>query len=205
MRKVLATAGLIFLSLANVSAKRTHKHTPRCGQQRSVNHDAQVAQNQAIDRLGLTRIRDEKELRSLVRSGELVPVFPATTLAIDYRLPLNRRYLRPWTEHLLTELSAAFTSRFGQPLILTSAVRTMQVQRRLLRWNRNAAPIHGDAMSSHLTGATFDLSRRLMSAEQNEWMRAALLAYTVQGRVIYLEETVQPCYHVFVMPPKELP
>jgi len=60
-------------------------------------------------------------------------------------------------------------------------------------------------MSSHLTGATFDLSRRLMSAEQNEWMRAALLAYTVQGRVIYLEETVQPCYHVFVMPPKELP
>ena len=147
----------------------------------------------------------EKQLKVLVLEGSLVPILSSSSLAIDSRLPLNRRYLRPWALQMLLCMSLDFTTRFGQPLTLTSAVRTMQTQRRLLRWNRNAAPIHGDTSSSHLTGATFDISRKNMTPAENEWMRAALLAYTVQGRVIYLEETVQPCYHVFVMPPKELP
>ena len=205
MRKALVTAGLIFLSLANVSARRTLKHTPKCSHELSGNHAAQVAQNREIDKLGLTRIRDEKELRSLIRTQELAFVGSTASLALDPRLPLNRRYVRPWTKQLLTELSTAYTTRFGQRLVLTSAVRTVETQRRLLRWNHNAAPIHGETSSSHLTGATFDLSRKGLSQEENEWMRTALLAYTIQGRVIYLEETVQPCYHVFVMPPKELP
>lgn len=192
---------LCLLSVPGNSLSRGSKKHRR----QSPNHDAQIAQNQAIDRLGLTRIKNEKELISLVRSGKLVSLAVTPSLGIDPRLPLNRRYLRPWSKQLLMDLSTAFTIRFGQPLTLTSAVRTMQVQRRLLRWNRNAAPIHGETSSSHLTGATFDLSRKGLSQEQNEWMRAALLAYTIQGRVIYLEETVQPCFHIFTMPPKELP
>ncbi len=203
MRKVLVTAGLTLCFLANVSA-RTHRHSTH-GSGPSGNHDAQIAQNRESDKLGLTRIKNEKELISLVRSGKLVPLVSTPSLGIDPRLPLNRRYLRPWTLQLLTELSAGYATRFGRTLVLTSAVRTVQVQRTLTHWNRNAAPVHGETASSHLTGATFDVSRKGMTQEQNEWMRAALLAYTVQGRVIYLEETVQPCFHIFTMPPKELP
>src|ERR1035438_8594844 len=135
MRKALATAGLIICFLANASAHPRHKHTPKPTHELSGNTAAQIAQNRESDRLGLQRIRDEKELISLVRSGKLVPLAVTPSLGIDPRLPLNRRYLRPWSKQLLMDLSTAFTIRFGQPLTLTSAVRTMQVQRRLLRWN----------------------------------------------------------------------
>jgi hypothetical protein len=198
MGKVLLTFGLILCTLTLRLGECYPRHKPRPGP--NSNHGAQIAQNREIDRLGLTRIKNEKELRTLVLNGSLVPILSSSSLAIDPRLPLNRRYVRPWTKQFLTELSTAYTTRFGRPLTLTSAVRTVRIQSRLLHINHNAAPAHGEEASAHLTGAAVDISRKGMTPEQDRWMESALLEYTVENRVIYLEEHVQPCYHVMVLP-----
>ena len=105
---------------------------------------------------------------------------------------------------MLRELSYQYLMKFGQPLELTSAVRTVQVQRRLLHWNKNAAPIHGETASSHMTGATVDISRRRMTPFQSRWMELLLTEYAVQNRIVFLEEKVQPCFHIFVIPQEPL-
>lgn len=127
-------------------------------------------------------------------------VTESTALSINPRLPLGRRYVRPWVLPFLTTLSEAYYEQFHQPLILTSAVRTVKVQRSLRHWNRNAAPAHGDVASSHLAGSTIDLSRR-MTKEQNQWMEQVLMNdYVVWNRAIVMEENGQQCWHIMIKP-----
>jgi hypothetical protein len=181
------------------AARRHPKHLP------SPNHDAQIAQNRIADQLDLQRIQNNKELLALVRSGALVRIVPSEVLQVDPKLPQNRSYCRPWALHFIQSIAQQYSDAFGKPLMITSAVRTVRTQTRLLRINHNAAPAHGEEASSHLTGATIDIARKGMTREQNQWMNNTLLAYTVWYRVIFIEERVQSCYHIFVLPGRELP
>jgi hypothetical protein len=160
---------------------------------------SQLAQNAEIERLRLARIKNDSELREFVQAGILVPV-QATGTVINPRLPQNRRYVLPWVNEVLGEIGAGYERQFNRPLIVTSAVRTEKVQRRLLHWNRNAAPVHGELASSHLTGATVDIARGRMSLAETRWMETTLMDYAVRNRVIVLEENGQRCFHIFVMP-----
>src|ERR1019366_10219400 len=110
---------------------------------------ALLAQNAAIDALGLHRYRDDADIQAAVKRGELVSIDTATH---DFRLPVNRRYPRPAANDFLSILSIDFAVRFGHTFVVTSAVRTIQTQRGLRRWNRNAAPAQGPLSSSHLAG-----------------------------------------------------
>ena len=89
------------------------------------------------------------------------------TLRIDPRLDPSRRFCRPWTLDFVNDLSQAYYNRFHQQIQVNSAVRTVKVQKKLRRHNRNAAPADGDTASSHLAGVTVDLQRRGMSKEQS--------------------------------------
>jgi hypothetical protein len=191
---------------ANASAKshRKHRHHGVDTRVFTPTRESQLAQNVAIEEMGLERIRDDKQLRALVQQNMLVPV-QAAHVAIDKRLPKDRRYARPWVNTFLTEVAEAYYAEFSKSLILTSAVRTERVQRRLLRWNRNAAPVHGEVASSHLTGATIDISRGRMSKAENCFMEALLMDYARRNRVIVLEENGQRCFHIFTMPERALP
>jgi len=98
-------------------------------------------QNEMADRDGLTRVRDDADLLDLRREKKLVPLPESAALTVDYRLPEDRRYSRPWTASFLSVLAHDFYASFHSPLQVDSAVRTVAVQRRLVRTNGNAAPV----------------------------------------------------------------
>ena len=167
-------------------------------------HMSQVRQNEAIDRLGLHRYKNDKELRAAVKSGDLWSVPAGPWLSVSPRLPSNRRYVRPWVAGFLLIMGHNYRERFGSTLQVNSAVRTMQVQRSLLRWNHNAAPVHGDVASSHMAGATVDLQRSGLTLRQLFWIQDYLRR--AGDRVIVIEELKEgSCFHIFINPPVEAP
>jgi hypothetical protein len=160
--------------------------------------DSLLRQNAEIDRLDLPRIQNEAELEQLVASGDLVPIVASESLKIEPSLDVNRRYCRPWTRDFLNDISNAYYEEFHNQIQVNSAVRTVQVQKKLRRHNRNAAPYAGDTASSHLAGITVDLQRRGMTPAQIKWMEAYLLPLRDNGLIEPEEERRHWCFHIAV-------
>jgi len=161
-------------------------------------HESLLRQNEEIDRLDLPRIQDDDELDALKASGALVQIRTGQTLRIDPRLDPSRRYCRPWTRDFVEDLSDAFYQRFHEQIQLNSAVRTVKVQKKLRRHNRNAAPADGDTASSHLAGLTVDLQRRGMTREQVHFVERYLFYLNALDLVEPEEERRQWVFHVMV-------
>jgi hypothetical protein len=161
-------------------------------------HESLLLQNAEINRLDLPRIQDDDELEALKTSGALLPIRASDTLRFDPRLDPSRRYSRPWTRDFTEDMSLAYFHRFHQQIQVNSAVRTVKVQKKLRRHNRNAAPADGDTASSHLAGVTVDLQRRGMSKEQVRWMEHYLFYMKALGLVEPEEERHQWVFHIMV-------
>ena len=161
-------------------------------------HESLLVQNAEIDRLDLPRIQDDTELEALKADGSLVPIIPGETLKIEHSLDPSRRYCRPWTRDFVDDLGQSYFNRFHEQIQVNSAVRTVKVQRRLRRHNRNAAPAEGETASSHLAGVTVDLQRRGMSKEQIRWMEHYLFYMKALGLVEPEEERRHWCFHIMV-------
>src|SRR5712675_2282401 len=161
-------------------------------------HDSLLRQNQEIDRIELPRIQDDDELEALKASNALVPIRESVTVKIDRKLDPARRYCRPWTRDFVEDLSQAYYKQFHAQIQVNSAVRTVMVQRKLRRHNRNAAPAEGDTASSHLAGLTVDLQRRGMTQEQIHWMQHYLFYMKAIGLVEPEEERHQWVFHIMV-------
>ncbi len=155
-------------------------------------------QNEMADREGLDRIQDAQDLHRLRSAGLLVALPASSSLAIDERLPADRRYCRPWTAQFLTALSQAYARRFHVPLQVNSAVRTVEFQERLRAINGNAAPAEGQTASPHLTGQAVDLAKHGLSATQIAWLRGYLLPLVQAGKIDVEEEFQQACFHISV-------
>jgi hypothetical protein len=161
-------------------------------------HDSLIRQNEEIDRIDLPRIQDDAELEALKASGALVPIEESESLKIERRLDPSRRYCRPWTRDFVQDLSEAYYRQFHAQIQVNSAVRTVKVQRKLRRHNRNAAPADGDTASSHLAGVTVDLQRRGMSKEQIRFVERYLFYLNALGLVEPEEERHQWVFHIMV-------
>ena len=161
-------------------------------------HESLLIQNAEIDRLELLRIQDDTELEALKADGSLLPIIPTESLKIEPSLDPSRRYCRPWTLDFVNDLSQAYYNRFHAQIQLNSAVRTVKVQRKLRRRNRNAAPAEGDTASSHLAGLTVDLQRRGMTRDQIQWMEHYLFYMKALGLVEPEEERRHWCFHIMV-------
>ncbi|HET9307044.1 MAG TPA: DUF5715 family protein [Candidatus Sulfotelmatobacter sp.] len=161
-------------------------------------HESLLIQNAEVDRLNLPRIQDETELEALKADGSLVEIQAGDMLRFDPRLDPSRRFCRPWTLDFVNDLSQAYYNRFHQQIQVNSAVRTVKVQRKLRRHNRNAAPWDGDTASSHLAGVTVDLQRRGMSKDQVRWMEHYLFYMKALNLVEPEEERHQWVFHIMV-------
>jgi hypothetical protein len=161
-------------------------------------HESLLLQNEEIDRLNLPRIYDDRQLEKLKASGDLVPIVPGQTLRIQPSLDPNRRYCRTWTLNFVNDLSEAYYKEFHEQIQVNSAVRTVLVQKKLRRHNRNAAPERGETASSHLAGLTVDLQRRGMTKAQVKWMENYLRPLKEMGLVEPEEERRQWCFHIMV-------
>ena len=159
---------------------------------------SQLLQNTRADADHLTRMTSTAMLRRFARSGYLVPVPAKTKTFYLHAISAQYRYCRPWTRLFLERLSRQYYTRFGQPLRVTSLVRTVGRQVMLARFNENAAEATGSARSSHLTGATIDISKRWMSQEEQDWLRDTLLSLRDAGYLYAIEEFEQPTFHIMV-------
>ncbi len=162
-------------------------------------HEVLVRQNERAVQDGNTRIEDEDDIRRQVAARTLVPLPVNANLTVDPRLPVERRYTRPWTARFLRDISSAFAESFGgSALQVNSAVRTADFQRRLIRVNGNAAAVDGDAASPHLYGGVIDIGKRGMTTQQINWMRGFLTPLVAAGKLDVEEEFKQACFHISV-------
>ncbi len=161
-------------------------------------HENLIRQNVMADQDGLTRVQDDADLERMRLSGQLVPIPAAAGIQIDSRLPLNRRFCRPWTAQFLSAVAAAHYAYFHTPLQVNSAVRTVEFQHRLQRINGNAAPADGETASPHLTGQAVDLAKKGLSLAEIAWMRAYLTPLIQEGKLDVEEEFQQACFHISV-------
>lgn len=159
--------------------------------------DSLLLQNAEIDRLDLPRIADEEQLDDLVRQGELVPLEDSEYVSVEITQP-SHRYCKPWTRDFVEDLGKAHYEEFHRPIVITSAVRTMEQQARLRRHNRNAAPVEGETASSHLAGITVDILKRGMTRKERHWLDDYMEPLKTEGVIEPEEERRQPVYHVMV-------
>jgi hypothetical protein len=161
-------------------------------------HESLERQNTRLDADGLERIEDESDLVDRIARKLLVPIPASSALTVNSELAATHRYCRPWTALFLTDLSRAHDAAFHRPLEVSSAVRTMEYQKRLMEINGNAAPAEGDIVSPHLTGATIDIVKDGLSRGEIAWMRRRLLTLETAGKIDVEEEFRQSCFHITV-------
>ncbi len=155
-------------------------------------------QNERLEAEGLERIEDEDDLAARIAHHLLVPVPASDALIVNGNLLANHRYCRPWTARFLSDLAAAHDAEFHRPLEVSSAVRTVAYQKRLMQVNGNAAPAEGDVVSPHMTGAAVDIAKDNLSRAEMAWMRRHLLAIEAAGKIDVEEEFQQSCFHITV-------
>ena len=155
-------------------------------------------QNERLDAEGLERIEDESDLAARISDKLLVPVPTSNALTVNAGLPENHRYCRPWTARFLSDLARAHEAAFHRPIEVSSAVRTVEYQRRLMYTNGNAASAEGDIVSPHLTGSTVDIAKGSLNRSEIAWMRRRLLELQDAGKIDVEEEFQQACFHITV-------
>ncbi len=172
-------------------------------------HEILVHQNQVANHDGLDRIQSDEDLLNMRSERLLVSLPGSNALQVDERLPLNRRYCRPWTAQFLATLARAHYTHFHTPLQVNSAVRTVEFQQHLVHINGNAAPAEGDTASPHLTGQAVDIAKHGLSLTEIAWLRGYLLPLVQEGKVDVEEEFQQACFHISVykkyLPPASTP
>lgn len=161
-------------------------------------HAILLHQNEMADLDGLGRVQNDADLDAMRERGMLVSLPASNGLGVDDRLPMNRRYSRPWTATFLNDLARAHYAHFHTPLQVNSAVRTVEFQHHLIHINGNAAPADGDTASPHLTGQAIDLAKRGMPLAEIAWMRGYLLPLIESGKIDVEEEFQQSCFHISV-------
>ncbi len=161
-------------------------------------HESLERQNARLDADGLERIEDESDLADRIEHKLLVPIPASNALTVNADLPSALRYCRPWTALFLVNLARAHNAAFHRPLEVSSAVRTVEYQKRLMEINGNAAPAEGDIVSPHLTGATIDIAKDGLSRNEIAWMRQRLLALQTVDKIDVEEEFQQACFHITV-------
>src|ERR1700733_843622 len=157
-----------------------------------------IRQNEKNNTNNLERIEDDAELQTRISNGQLVRVPESAGLSVNPNLPTDRRYCRPWTATFLTDLSHAHETQFHRGFEVSSAVRTVEYQKHLMRTNGNAAPAEGDIASPHLTGATIDIAKHGLTRSEIYWMRNRLDALQNEGKIDVEEEFRQSCFHITV-------
>jgi pSer/pThr/pTyr-binding forkhead associated (FHA) protein len=137
---------------------------------------------------------------------------PLAKLAADFKLDLNnprdRKQLRmrllrmfhPKALPILKELADAFYNQFKIPLRVTSLTRSMDYQISLNKGNANSFKVRGPgSLPPHTSGCAFDLSRKQMTAKEQNFLMDKLAEMERRGVLDGLREGgANACFHVFI-------
>lgn len=119
------------------------------------------------------------------------------------RKQIRMRLLRMFNKRakpVLQELAAAYHQRFGRPLRVTSLTRSMDYQISLNKTNANSFIVRGEgSLPPHTSGCAFDLARKHMSVEEQNFVMAKLAEMERARRLdALIEYGVNACFHVFI-------
>jgi hypothetical protein len=151
-------------------------------------------ERQKVDGDGLSYIKDEAELDRFVAQGLLVPIPENQSIEVDKKVPVNRRYCRPWVLNFLLDYGPKYKTQYNKKLKLTSGIRTLADQAELRKHNPNASPT-----STHPTGATVDISWKKMHRQEVAWFAGELFKLERAGKIQATQEHKQACFHILVL------
>jgi len=126
----------------------------------------------------------------------------------DLNNPADRKQMRmrllrmfhPRAKGILKEIADAYFQRFGRPLRVTSLTRSMDYQILLNSNNPNSFKVRGEgALPPHTSGCAFDLARKHMTAEEQNFVMAKLAEMERAGKLdALIEYGANACFHVFI-------
>jgi hypothetical protein len=121
----------------------------------------------------------------------------------DDRKQIRMRLLRMFNKRakpVLLELAAAYHQRFGRPLRVTSLTRSMDYQITLNQTNKNSFIVRGEgSLPPHTSGCAFDLARKHMNVEEQNFVMEKLAEMERARRLdALIEYGLNACFHVFI-------
>lgn len=126
----------------------------------------------------------------------------------DLNNPVHRKQMRvrllrmfqPRAKPILEELAGAYQKRFNRPLRVTSLTRSMDYQILLNSSNANSFVVRGEgSLPPHTSGCAFDLARKHMPVEEQNFVMAKLAEMERDGKLdALIEYGVNACFHVFI-------
>lgn len=127
------------------------------------------------------------------------------------RKQMRMRLLRMFNKRakpILEELAQAYFQKFNRPLRVTSLTRSMDYQILLNSNNANSFKVRGEgSLPPHTSGCAFDLGRKHMTAEEQNFVMQKLAEMEVAKKLdALIEYGANACWHVFIyddgIPPK---
>jgi len=121
------------------------------------------------------------------------------------KLTHSKAFLNPKAKSVLEKIASQFLDENNVTIAVTSLTRSEESQSSLRKVNSNAAK--GD--SSHNYGAAFDLSytkfnnKYTYSKKHRENLEAILKQLQEDGKIYYIKEYRQHCFHVTVRNPEQ--
>lgn len=117
------------------------------------------------------------------------------------------RMFHPSAKPILEELAKAYHQKFGRPLRVTSLTRSMDYQISLNATNPNSFKVRGaGSLPPHTSGCAFDLARKHMTAEEQNFVQEKLVEMEKRGVLDGLREGgANACFHVFIYPDGHAP
>lgn len=117
------------------------------------------------------------------------------------------RMFNPTAKPILLGLADAYYQQFKRPLRVTSLVRSIDYQIYLNKDNPNSYIVRGEgSLPPHTSGCAFDLARKFMSAdEQNFVMNKLAELEKAQKLDALIEYGANACFHVFIYDDGRIP
>ena len=121
------------------------------------------------------------------------------------RKQMRMRLLRMYNANsrkLFEELCNAYYQKFKVPLRITSLTRSMDYQIGLNKTNANSFKVSGKgSLPPHTSGCAFDMSRKNLSAEEQNFMMTYLAEKERDHKLDSLREgSDNACFHTFIYP-----
>ena len=128
-----------------------------------------------------------------------------------HRKQMRMRLLRMFNRRakpILKELADAYFQKFNRPLRVTSLTRSMDYQIGLNATNANSFKVRdANSLPPHTSGCAFDLARKHMNAEEQNFVMNKLAEMERANKLdALIEYGANACFHVFIyndgIPPK---
>lgn len=110
------------------------------------------------------------------------------------------RMFNPTAKPILQELADAYFGKYGRPLRVTSLTRSMDYQILLNKGNPNSFKVRGEgSLPPHTSGCAFDLARKHMTADEQNFVMQKLAQMESAGKLdALIEYGANACFHVFI-------